>query len=278
MTATARILIVDDDHSVRASLKLALEKKDWLVDVVESAEEALAKHGENPYDLLIVDKNLPGMSGVQLVGKVKDKDNDVAALMITGYPSVENALEMLNLGIDGYIEKPFDDIFIMVKKVHSALAKGRQKDTKPLMTIENHPLGGRDLQILAASPHSSELEWIASQLDRSRDEVQCLASSRETLAQINRQAPDVLIADASLYDPDVFQLISDATAAAPEIACLVISEKPTLGVITNLIEIGVRGLVEKPLESSKFGRIFESIVWKTRFHAKDAADNAKAQT
>jgi DNA-binding NtrC family response regulator len=103
----ARILVVDDEEGVRKSLKTVLEEKGCLVDTAENGQEAIAKSKTRFYNLALIDIRLPDMDGVKLLTSMSDTTPKMVKIIITGYPSLENAIEAVNKGADGYIVKPF---------------------------------------------------------------------------------------------------------------------------------------------------------------------------
>jgi DNA-binding NtrC family response regulator len=108
MTEQARILVIDDEESIRKSLAAVLEEKGYLVDTAENGKEAIEKSKTRPYNLALVDIRLPDMDGVQLLTAIKETIPKMVKIIITGYPSLENAIEAVNKGADAYIIKPFD--------------------------------------------------------------------------------------------------------------------------------------------------------------------------
>jgi DNA-binding NtrC family response regulator len=103
----ARVLVVDDEEGVRKSLKTVLEEKGCLVDTAENGQEAIAKSKTRFYNLALIDIRLPDMDGVKLLTSMSDTTPKMVKIIITGYPSLENAIEAVNKGADGYIVKPF---------------------------------------------------------------------------------------------------------------------------------------------------------------------------
>jgi DNA-binding NtrC family response regulator len=103
----ARVLVVDDEEAIRKSLKAVLEEKGCLVDTVENGQEAIAKSKTNFYNLALIDIRLPDMDGVKLLTSMKETTPKMVKIIITGYPSLNNAIEAVNKGADGYIVKPF---------------------------------------------------------------------------------------------------------------------------------------------------------------------------
>ena len=101
------ILIVDDDPSVRKLLVSVLGQEGYRVSVAASAESALVFLQTGSIDLLITDKNLPGMSGFILLVRAREMIPELGAVMITGFPE---PLLASNARLQGYLAKPFDDL------------------------------------------------------------------------------------------------------------------------------------------------------------------------
>jgi excisionase family DNA binding protein len=100
------VLVVDDEPSIRDLLFKALAA-DYEVDVSADGPSALERLRLSPYDLLIVDLRMPGMDGLSVVREARRLQADVPVLVITGYSSESSAIEALNLGVAGYLTKPF---------------------------------------------------------------------------------------------------------------------------------------------------------------------------
>jgi len=102
----ARILVVDDDEIIREALVVLLKEEGYVVDTAENGEEAIEKSNAKFYNLALLDIKLPDMEGTKLLAKMHKNLPKMVKIMVTGYPSLENAIEALNLGADAYILKP----------------------------------------------------------------------------------------------------------------------------------------------------------------------------
>lgn len=103
---TERILIVEDEETLAASLRRVFTKEGYSVDITSDAESGLEIIEKNSYDLIITDIILPGMNGIELLRKVKEKDPDQMVIIITAYASLETAVEALRAGAYDYVIKP----------------------------------------------------------------------------------------------------------------------------------------------------------------------------
>jgi DNA-binding NtrC family response regulator len=102
------ILIVDDEKIVRESLFHWFEEEDYNVDTAEDGETALRKFDKGKFDLILLDMKMPGMSGLDLLAKVKEIDPDIVVILITAFASVPTAIKALKDGAYDYVTKPVD--------------------------------------------------------------------------------------------------------------------------------------------------------------------------
>ncbi len=118
MREKARILIVDDDESTCRSMKVIFEAKNYDADIVLSGQEAIAATKKRPYNLAIIDIRLPDIDGITLLEQLSKMNADLGIIMITGYASMETAVDALNKGAAAYITKPLnmDEVLITVNK------------------------------------------------------------------------------------------------------------------------------------------------------------------
>jgi len=113
-----RVLVVDDEASIRDLLAQTLALADYDVDVAVDGRGALDRIRLDPYDLLIADLKMPGMDGLSVIREAKRLKNNLPVIIITGYSTESSAIEAVNLGVTGYLTKPF-----RVPQVLAAAAK-----------------------------------------------------------------------------------------------------------------------------------------------------------
>ncbi|MBI5327215.1 MAG: sigma-54-dependent Fis family transcriptional regulator [Deltaproteobacteria bacterium] len=122
----SNILVVEDDKSIRQLLKDIIGEEYSLI-VAEDGEKGVAILKENSIDLLITDLKLPGMSGIEVVKRAMEINPDMASIVMTGYATIETAVEAMKLGAYNYIAKPFktDAFLINVRRAleYSSLKK-----------------------------------------------------------------------------------------------------------------------------------------------------------
>jgi excisionase family DNA binding protein len=117
-TNRPRVLVVDDEASIRDLLAKTLALAEYDVDVAPDGRSALDRMRIYSYDLLIADLKMPGMDGLQVIREAKRYKADLPVIIITGFSSESSAIEAVNLGVAGYLTKPF-----RVPQVLAAAAK-----------------------------------------------------------------------------------------------------------------------------------------------------------
>ena len=101
------ILVVDDDQEVREFLKDFLEGEGYSVTLLSDPTVAVASLKENQYHLMILDLMMPELNGIDLLANIRQTDDDVAIIILTGHPSLETATAAIELEVSAYIRKPF---------------------------------------------------------------------------------------------------------------------------------------------------------------------------
>lgn len=108
MDENARILVVDDDENIRKVVVTILEEEGYVVEAADTANKAIEKTRKKYYNVALIDVRLPDMEGIELLTKMKSTTPRMRKIIITGYPTLQNAIEAVNKGADAYIMKPFD--------------------------------------------------------------------------------------------------------------------------------------------------------------------------
>ena len=103
---TTKILVVDDDPQLRRVMKAALNKQGYIIGDARSGEAALEKLRDERYDLVILDRNMPGMGGIEACRSIREH-SDIGIVMLTVRKTEEEKIQALDAGADDYITKPF---------------------------------------------------------------------------------------------------------------------------------------------------------------------------
>ncbi|MCL5978712.1 MAG: response regulator [Nitrospirae bacterium] len=113
-----RLLIVEDEDTLCESLQRVFIREGYEVDIAESAESAFTCLEKKTYDLIITDMILPGISGIELLKKYREKNPSQKVIIMTAYASLETAVEAIKAGACDFVFKPIvhDDIKLVVRK------------------------------------------------------------------------------------------------------------------------------------------------------------------
>jgi DNA-binding NtrC family response regulator len=114
----ARIIVIDDDEGIRKVVAEALKSEGYSVDAASNGKEAIEKSQTNFYNLALVDIRLPDMQGTQLLTSMKETTPEMVKIILTGYPALQNAIDAVNKGANGYLVKPInmDELLRTVKQ------------------------------------------------------------------------------------------------------------------------------------------------------------------
>ncbi|MFT5232888.1 MAG: two-component system response regulator AtoC [Candidatus Krumholzibacteriia bacterium] len=131
----AKILIVDDESTIRESLRESLAAEGYDAEIAETGEAALAKTHGTEYDLIITDLRLPGISGLDILQALRNQGNETPVIMMTAYGDVDTAVTAMRGGAYDFIPKPFK-LSAIKKQVRAALkATGEVRVAKTTVTV-----------------------------------------------------------------------------------------------------------------------------------------------
>ena len=115
------ILLMEDETNVAKGLKLVLDEEGYTVDWAETGIRALELFHQKRYDLLLADLRLPDIDGIEVIKEVKQQQPQTGVIVITGYSTVNSAVEAMKLGAADYLQKPFTDDEVKAA-IHEALS------------------------------------------------------------------------------------------------------------------------------------------------------------
>lgn len=118
-----RILIIDDEKNVRENLKRVLELEGYEVELAINGEDGLSKFSSDNFPVVLLDMKLPGIDGIEVLKQILQKNDRTKVIMITGYGTIETAVETMKLGAVDFLRKPFspEEIREAVKDVINRL-------------------------------------------------------------------------------------------------------------------------------------------------------------
>ena len=168
-----QIVVIDDDEGNRKSIEMALRKDGYHVTSFGSGPQGIEHLKENGADLLVTDLRMPGMDGLEVLKVAKHGDPGLAVLVITGFGSVESAVDAMKQGADDFLLKPITDIEQLRLKVGTILKTRRlERENRELKEriAEATSLGG----LIGRSPS----------MQRLYRQIEMVAPTRSTVAPL----------------------------------------------------------------------------------------------
>jgi len=121
------VLIIDDEAAIRESLQTLLEIEGFEVETASDGAEGLARLAERPFDLVLLDFALPERNGIEILQDIRERDSELAVIMITAYGTVENAVNAMQAGATNFIQKPWDNEKLLAD-IRTAVGRRRAEE------------------------------------------------------------------------------------------------------------------------------------------------------
>jgi two-component system cell cycle sensor histidine kinase/response regulator CckA len=184
-----RILIVDDEPVVLDVLRRLLEEDGREIALAATSEAALAVAAQVPLDVALVDKNLGTSSGLELSRKLKSVQPELEVILITGYASLDTAIEAVQIGAFDYLTKPIDDYAALALKVQNAMDKSRLRRGQKALVDRLMESEARYRHLVASAPDAVLVYDVESGLiqDANAAAVQLYEYTLEELARVRAQ-------------------------------------------------------------------------------------------
>lgn len=140
-----RLLIVEDENAIAEPLRVALQKRNFAVDLAETGTDGYEKARINKYDCIILDLNLPEMDGIEVAKKLRQEGYKTPILMLTARTSQKNMYDGYEAGTDDYLNKPFDFKELLYRI--DALIKRSSTEEEPILSAGDVSLNTRTLKV-----------------------------------------------------------------------------------------------------------------------------------
>jgi DNA-binding NtrC family response regulator len=178
-----RVLVVDDEESVRFFLAKGLRKEGYEVEVVPSGRAAIDRIARAPFDIVLTDIVMPDVTGLDVLKAVHEMDKDAVVILMTAHGSVENAIDALRLGAFDYLTKPFELKELLVRIERGLERRAVERENRKLRFLVSKQLAEASQEDgLAAARREWERGYIEDLLKQTRGNVTKAAD----LAHISR--------------------------------------------------------------------------------------------
>lgn len=243
-----RVLVVDDEDLVISVIREVLQLRDLEISEASDGESAVERLGRERFDLVIADKNLPGINGLEVLRRAKRRDPTVATLLVTGFSSRESAEEAMVIGIDDYIIKPFD-VEDLADKVEEALDL-RLFRTQVTPHAIPHPLGRR---VVICDPDGGSRPILLDGVQMMGHTVELVDSLSELLDTVSTGPFDGLICDLDILNRDAgrAKVLRSLLLLLPNVSFITIAPGKDLTSAITSLQRGACKVIFRPLESAE---------------------------
>jgi two-component system response regulator HydG len=227
MDNEAHVLVIDDEEAMRDSCQQTLSRDGNKVEVAEDGASGLATLEKESFDVVILDLKMPGLSGMEVLKKIKDKDPEIVVIVITGYATVDSAVEAMKSGAYDFVPKPFtpDSLRVIVRR---ALEKRRLSLENILLRTElKERLGGP--VIIGQSASMRKVEESVRQVAVTDSSVLIsgeVGTGKELIARVIHNQSDrtdkpFVVVDCgglaeNLFEGELFGCVKSSSAGASE--------------------------------------------------------------
>lgn len=216
----SHILVVDDSEEVRDIIFGALEDMGHEVEVAEDGSSALSLLSEKIFDLVLTDLQMPNMNGIQLLKAIKSIDQSIPVIMITGFPTLDNAIEAMKLGATDFVTKPFklDYFELIVKRAideHTLLLENTrllaEVNKKTVIETLNKKLHQKLGEVSNLYRMSSELDILDDNDSLFRKVVdicsELTGAKKVSLMLLDKQSNNLILRESIGFDPELAKKI-----------------------------------------------------------------------
>lgn len=239
MVTTKKILVVDDEESIRNLLRLVLEEEGYEVQTAMNGEEGVKKIQSEFFDAILTDIKMPIMDGIELLKTAKIVNPDIVAILMTGYPSIETVKEAHKLLAFDYIVKPFD-VNVVLNCINAGLTRRqtarelKEQLLKPrILIVDDEPLVTNLFEI---------------SLREEGYPVVIATSGKDAVEKFMFGKFNIVITDINMPDMDGITLLNNLKAIKPEIIVIVITGYPSVDSAIESMRVGAYDYITKPID------------------------------
>ncbi|MBI3180200.1 MAG: response regulator [Deltaproteobacteria bacterium] len=296
---TRRVLVVDDEEALLALFAAILPTIGVEFELAPSAEAALAMMTPGRFSLVIVDKNLPGMSGLEFLRKLSEIDPRVGAVLVTGYASAHAISEALALGVYDFLDKPFPDLPVLLSRLEMALRRhatharvvrlaSELSEIAAVLPAVSGKLDARvarivrliapsdpeedPLRLLVLAPAQLVASLRARELAGLLVEVAGDAGGVQARLVDPARRPDLVLVDLRLWTDSLTSLVALAKSSGQAVHVVAVTDNDALAPALDALNAGVADyLLAKDAEPELVASRLASVLRRLRLHRRDRA-------
>ncbi len=241
--SNSRVLVVDDDPNLTDLLVDTLETIGYVARPAASAQEALKLLANEHFDLVISDINMPEMSGIELLQKIKREHHQLPVMLITGISTENVKAQAFSSGADGFLAKPF-----RIGSIESEI-------TKLLQNINRR-------RVVVIDDNEDFLTSLKARLEERDNVVSAFTNVSDSVKYLDEHAVDLVITDLKMPDGDGITLVEMLHERYPNLPVIMVSAYATEGLIARIKEAGVNRFLPKPIDFKELDAALENCATK----------------
>ncbi|MDY6861398.1 MAG: response regulator [Thermodesulfobacteriota bacterium] len=258
-----KILIIERDRDIRKILETLLKKEQYYVRSVSAGDEALDILKSDQYGLIIMDINMPGTNGIQIMRNIKELDKYIEVIICTGLNSIDNAVQTLRAGgAFDFFSKPLKNEDQLIISVKQALEKFRLniENNGFLRKMRNHRPAGKKILIVDDDPTIQKL--FTSILSTRNYETEVASDGFEAGLKVMEFRPDIIILDLFMPGMDGFEVCKriKGNPTTSQIKILAITGYDTGENRARIMEAGADDYLAKPIAMDTLLQHIEGIL------------------
>lgn len=235
-----QVLLVDDEEEFLASAARGLSRRGFEVEVASTGQIALARLADRRFDVIVIDVQMPGMNGLELMREIAAGWPGLPVIVLTGQANLEQSVELCALKIFEYLTKPCD-----LQKIAETVRRAADIDWHP-ESVDIDPSTLSRIRLLIVDDERDFLDGLARTLGRRGMQVMTAENGREALALIASNTFDVALLDVRMPGMDGIDLLEQIRRIAPEIRVLLLTGHPTLNQAIKGVRAGAYDFLLKP--------------------------------
>lgn len=238
-TVKKRVLIVDDEEDIRNLLRLTLEEEGFDVRVAFNGKEAIGKLKSESFEVLLTDIKMPMMDGIELLKAARVLNPEIAAILITGFPSIETVREAHRSLAFDYIVKPFDPNTVL-NCINAALS--RRAIAHDLVESVHKP------KILVVDDEPLITNLFEVSLREEGYPIEIASNGKKAMERFLYGDFDVVITDVNMPEMDGRSLLDNLKSVKPEVIVIVITGYPSVDSAIETMRMGAYDYITKPID------------------------------
>jgi DNA-binding NtrC family response regulator len=252
-----KLLVIDDEPGLRDMIRFDFSERGYDVVTASCGEEAVTRACTEKFNLALCDIRMPGMSGMETLRKLKHLQPDMHVVMVTGYPSIESAVEMIKHGAAEYLTKPYDlnSLDCVCKRLLASHESDKIKPKKISITSR----GNGKLKLLVIDDEPGLRNMMLFDFTQRGYEVVAASDGEEAIAKARKEKFDLALCDIRMPGMGGEETLRKLKQLRPEMHVIMVTGYPSIESAVETIKLGASEYVAKPYDLDCLDRVCKKL-------------------